>query len=58
MAKLNKYRILFLLLFCGIVTANSQAFRFKKYDTNVGLQQNFIYCVEQCLDGYLWIGTG
>ena len=58
MIKYNKYWVLLLLIFCGIVTVNAQAFRFKKYDTNIGLPQNFIYCVEQCLDGYLWIGTG
>jgi len=49
---------LFIVFFCGTFIANAQSFRFKNYDTNIGLPQNFVYCVEQGLDGYLWIGTG
>ena len=48
---------LFLLLLC-VLSANAQTFRFKNFDTNYGLPQNFVYCIEQCLDGFLWIGTG
>lgn len=37
---------------------NGQTFQFKNYDSNMGLPQNFIYCLEQDNDGFLWIGTG
>ncbi len=45
-------------LACFYVLANGQSFRFKNYDSNMGLPQNFVYCVEQDADGFLWIGTG
>jgi len=38
--------------------ALSQAYDFKVFDSNVGLPQNFVYCLDQGKDGYLWIGTG
>lgn len=53
-----KSKILIFILFCGAISVNAQSFSFKNYDTNIGLPQNFVYCVEQGLDGYLWIGTG
>ncbi|MCL2072295.1 MAG: SpoIIE family protein phosphatase [Marinilabiliaceae bacterium] len=50
--------ILFTMFLCIALIANAQSFRFRNYDSNMGLPQNFVYCVEQGLDGYLWIGTG
>ena len=50
--------ITIIVFFCGSFIVESQSFRFKNYDTNIGLPQNFVYCVEQGHDGYLWIGTG
>ena len=50
--------IIIALIFCVAVCTNAQSFRFRNYDSNVGLPQNFVYCVEQGLDGYLWVGTG
>ena len=38
--------------------ATGQSFRFRNYDSNMGLPQNFVYCVTQGADGFLWIGTG
>ena len=50
--------LLIIFLVCGSIGANAQSFRFKNFDSNIGLPQNFIYSVEQGIDGYLWIGTG
>jgi ligand-binding sensor domain-containing protein len=36
----------------------AQSFRFKTFDSNVGLPQNFVYALAQDKDGYLWMGTG
>ncbi len=36
----------------------AQSFRFKTYDSNVGLPQNFVYCLAQAPNGYIWMGTG
>lgn len=45
------------LLFC-IPSIHAQSFRFKTYDSNVGLPQNFVYSLCQDNDGYIWMGTG
>lgn len=50
--------ILSAVIACSMFAANAQSFRFKNFDSNVGLPQNFVYCVEQENNGYLWIGTG
>ena len=54
---LKKSLITFILA-CTFIIANGQSFRFRNYDSNMGLPQNFVYCVEQGADGFLWIGTG
>lgn len=36
----------------------SQSFDFKNFDSDMGLPQNYVYCLAQDDDGYLWIGTG
>ncbi len=51
------YTFLLLFIFCGLAV-NAQTFDFKKYDSSVGLPQNYIYSIVQDLNGYLWIGTG
>lgn len=52
-------RLLLLLLLSGLASPGfGQSFRFRNYDSNMGLPQNFVYCVEQGSDGFLWIGTG
>ncbi|PWE01169.1 two-component regulator propeller domain-containing protein [Marinilabilia rubra] len=38
--------------------SEAQSFKFKTYDSNIGLPQNFVYTLEQDKDGYLWMGTG
>lgn len=43
--------------FC-ISSLHGQSFRFKTYDSNVGLPQNFVYTLSQDYSGYLWMGTG
>ncbi len=48
--------VLALLLFAK--KSEAQSFRFKTYDSNMGLPQNFVYALEQDKDGYLWMGTG
>ncbi|MGQ1889997.1 ligand-binding sensor domain-containing protein [Thermophagus sp. OGC60D27] len=45
-----------LLLYPSFLEA--QSFRFKTFDSNVGLPQNFVYALEQDQDGYIWMGTG
>uniref|UniRef100_UPI0025C25322 two-component regulator propeller domain-containing protein n=1 Tax=Marinilabilia sp. TaxID=2021252 RepID=UPI0025C25322 len=37
---------------------HAQSFRFKTYDSNVGLPQNFVYSLSQDHNGYIWMGTG
>ncbi|WP_143525038.1 two-component regulator propeller domain-containing protein [Labilibacter marinus] len=36
----------------------AQSFDFKSFDSDMGLPQNFVYCLTQDHNGYLWIGTG
>ncbi|MDN5290774.1 MAG: hypothetical protein PWQ06_1013 [Anaerophaga sp.] len=48
--------IAFLLLLTRNVSG--QSFRFKIFDSNVGLPQNFVYALEQDKNGYIWMGTG
>jgi ligand-binding sensor domain-containing protein len=36
----------------------AQSFQFKTFDSNVGLPQNFVYCVAQDQCGFIWMGTG
>ncbi|GAF01666.1 two-component regulator propeller domain-containing protein [Saccharicrinis fermentans] len=38
--------------------ATAQSFNFKNFDSDMGLPQNFVYCLAQDHNGYLWIGTG
>jgi ligand-binding sensor domain-containing protein/serine phosphatase RsbU (regulator of sigma subunit) len=45
-------------LFLCIPSIHAQSFRFKTYDSNVGLPQNFVYSLCQDNDGYIWMGTG
>lgn len=47
--------LLFLLTFNQV---SAQTFRFRNFDANMGLPQNFIYAIEQTPDGFMWIGTG
>ncbi len=53
-----KCLIILFLLIVSCFNTNGQSFRFRNYDSNMGLPQNFVYCVEQGSDGFLWIGTG
>ncbi|RCW39487.1 two-component regulator propeller domain-containing protein [Marinilabilia salmonicolor] len=50
--------ILFHAVFSCISPLQAQSFRFKTYDSNVGLPQNFVYSLSQDQNGYLWMGTG
>ena len=52
-----KYWLLlsYLLIF---LSAQSQSFDFKVYDTNEGLPQNYVYAIEQDNHGYIWMATG
>ena len=52
-----KSLILLTVIFCN-QTISSQSFDFKSFDSDMGLPQNFIYCLSQDNNGYLWIGTG
>jgi ligand-binding sensor domain-containing protein/serine phosphatase RsbU (regulator of sigma subunit) len=52
-----KKAILGLLLIVHVV-AFGQSFDFKSFDSDMGLPQNFVYCLSQDNNGYLWIGTG
>ncbi len=56
----NYLSILFFFLTSALSlqTIGAQSFRFKIYDSNVGLPQNFVYCLAQSADGYIWMGTG
>ena len=47
-----------LMLATSCFGISAQTFRFRNYDSNMGLPQNFIYCLEQDNNGFLWIGTG
>lgn len=37
---------------------SAQTYQFKVFDSSVGLPQNFVYCLAQSNDGYMWMGTG
>lgn len=37
---------------------SAQSYDFKVYDSGMGLPQNFVYCLAQGADGYMWMGTG
>lgn len=52
--------ILFFALAFGLCISptHAQSFRFKTYDSNVGLPQNFVYSLSQDQNGYIWMGTG
>ncbi len=48
-----------IFLFFGVSQeTNGQSFRFRTFDSSVGLPQNFVYALEQDKEGYLWMGTG
>ncbi len=49
---------LFLIIGLPIHNLNAQSFRFKTFDSNVGLPQNFVYCITQDHSGFIWMGTG
>ncbi|MFT3740460.1 MAG: two-component regulator propeller domain-containing protein [Breznakibacter sp.] len=49
--------ILPVLLF-PVTLAYSQSYDFKVFDSNMGLPQNFVYCLAQDHEGFIWIGTG
>lgn len=38
--------------------AFSQSYDFRVFDSNTGLPQNFVYCLAQDHEGFIWIGTG
>ncbi len=46
------------LLACSSLISHAQSYDFKSFDSDVGLPQNFVYCLAQDNKGYLWIGTG
>ncbi|MGM0375825.1 MAG: two-component regulator propeller domain-containing protein, partial [Bacteroidota bacterium] len=43
------------LIFCGFQEVKGQSFRFRTFDSNVGLPQNFVYALEQDKEGYIWM---
>ncbi|MGQ1785882.1 MULTISPECIES: two-component regulator propeller domain-containing protein [unclassified Saccharicrinis] len=47
-----------ILLFATTCEVPAQSFDFKNFDSDMGLPQNFVYCLVQDHNGYLWIGTG
>ncbi|WP_462317166.1 two-component regulator propeller domain-containing protein [Marinilabilia sp.] len=53
-----KYLTIAILFLTIPFSSESQSFRFKTYDSNIGLPQNFVYTIEQDKNGYLWMGTG
>ncbi|MFW6389029.1 MAG: ligand-binding sensor domain-containing protein [Marinilabiliaceae bacterium] len=46
-----------LFVFCHSHETSSQSFRFRTFDSSVGLPQNFVYALEQDKEGYIWMGT-
>ena len=61
MNAISKNFLVGLLLITLIVCASpikAQSYDFKVYDSNIGLPSNYVYCMEQGYDGYLWMGTG
>lgn len=52
---------LFVTLLCTCLlslSAYSQSYRFRNYNTNDGIPNKFVYSIVQDDNGYLWIGTG
>ncbi|MCW3805174.1 two-component regulator propeller domain-containing protein [Plebeiibacterium marinum] len=57
--KIKRLHLLFIVLFFQVFSlVNAQSFDFKSFDSDMGLPQNFVYCLTQDHNGYLWIGTG
>ena len=57
-----------LLIFCGIFLLSSRTwplepakeffqFHLDTWKTGRGLPENTVYCILQCRDGYIWLGT-
>ena len=53
---LNKYFILFLIIFSGLQSF-SQSARFRQLSVDDGLSQNSVFAITQDKQGYIWIGT-
>jgi ligand-binding sensor domain-containing protein len=52
-----KYFYIIIFAVIGFVVS-AQSFNFKSLDSDKGLPQNFVYCLAQDSQGYLWMGTG
>ncbi len=49
---------IFFCYLCLPLASLSQTYDFKHFNTDIGLPQNYVYCLTQDHQGYLWIGTG
>ncbi len=61
MIQKHNMRSIILILFLIVSVfykVGAQSFDFKNFDSDMGLPQNFVYCLAQDNSGYLWIGTG
>jgi ligand-binding sensor domain-containing protein len=54
---MQKYICVVIFAVTGFLVS-AQSFSFKSFDSDKGLPQNFVYCLAQDHQGYLWIGTG
>ncbi|MEA3317812.1 MAG: two-component regulator propeller domain-containing protein, partial [Bacteroidota bacterium] len=57
MTKIIKYFSVSILLFLSFSGA-SQNYNFKKYSTDKGLSDPFVYTINTDINGFLWVGTG
>ncbi len=55
-------RLTYIFIVLSLIIARhvvlSQSLDFKSFDSNMGLPQNFVYCLAEDDKGYLWVGTG
>src|SRR6218665_634561 len=54
---MRKYILLFLLVFCAHLL-DAQYVSFKRFTTDEGLSEQFVYSINQNKNGYLYVGTG
>jgi signal transduction histidine kinase len=54
---LKKHFTYFILLFCTVQSYAQQALVFESITTANGLPSNYIFCVTEDSDGFMWVGT-
>ncbi|MBL4578095.1 MAG: hypothetical protein JKX74_06445 [Flavobacteriales bacterium] len=54
---INRIVLLSIICLCSIGAGFSQSYKFRSYGQNHGIEQHFIYTLNQAQDGYMLVGT-